>query len=384
MLGRLASLSALSAAPRTVLAAAALLTVGVPGLTLGVEATQGAPSRTGALSYAITDLGTLGGVRSAAWALNTNGDVVGSSTRSDGSQRAYVFREGTMRELPLPGSMASEATGINDVGQIVGVIEKSDATRRGFVYSTIDDVLSVDPVGSSATIPQAINNRGHVTGSLFPFPPDSIQPMRAYLTDGHNGRDLGTLSGGSISVGLGINDRDEVVGWSGLADGHYRAFAYRDGALKDLGGLGGGSSQALWINANGQIVGTADAPGGIAHAFLYGDGRMQDIGGLPGFAFSCAFGINASGQVVGGADQGATVGHAWLWADGSMVDLNERVQANSGWVLMEARAINDPGEIAGNGMIGGQRHAFLLTPETAVEDDVSPDPVGQSAFVMQP
>jgi hypothetical protein len=43
----------------------------------------------------------------------------------------------------------------------------------------------------------------------------------------------------------------------------------------------------------------------------------------------------------------------------------------SGWVLYEAHAINDAGEIVGSGTINGQEHAFLLTPV--------PEP---SAFVL--
>lgn len=38
------------------------------------------------------------------------------------------------------------------------------------------------------------------------------------------------------------------------------------------------------------------------------------------------------------------------------------IPAGSGWVLGEAYAINDAGQIAGYGNIGGEEHAFLLTP----------------------
>jgi hypothetical protein len=49
-----------------------------------------------------------------------------------------------------------------------------------------------------------------------------------------------------------------------------------------------------------------------------------------------------------------------------MRDLNDLIPAGSGWTLTEARAINSSGQIAGTGLIGGERHAFLLTPTSSV------------------
>jgi probable HAF family extracellular repeat protein len=53
-----------------------------------------------------------------------------------------------------------------------------------------------------------------------------------------------------------------------------------------------------------------------------------------------------------------------------MEDLNSLIPANSGWLLKQASAINDAGQIAGYGTIHGETHAFLLTP--------MPEPAGLS------
>ena len=46
-----------------------------------------------------------------------------------------------------------------------------------------------------------------------------------------------------------------------------------------------------------------------------------------------------------------------------MQDLNELVSPSSGWTLQEATAINENGQIVGQGTnASGQTHAFLLTP----------------------
>jgi probable HAF family extracellular repeat protein len=131
--------------------------------------------------------------------------------------------------------------------------------------------------------------------------------------------DLGTL-GGRLSIGHGINSHGQVAGWSLLSDNFSsHAFLY-DGTLHDLGTLGGAFSYGLGINASGQVTGYSNAPG-----FLYN--------------------------------------HAFLHTSGSgMVDLNMLTDPLSGWELTHAYAINDAGQIAGYGQIGGETHAFLLTP----------------------
>ena len=52
--------------------------------------------------------------------------------------------------------------------------------------------------------------------------------------------------------------------------------------------------------------------------------------------------------------------HAFLYREGRMQDLNDLIPSGSGWVLEEARAINDRGQIVGFGTFQGRTRAFLL------------------------
>ena len=72
-------------------------------------------------TYAVTDIGTLGGDTSEAAALNNLGDVVGAAATASGVSHAFLYRNAEMFDLgTLPGGSVSYATGINDRGDIVG------------------------------------------------------------------------------------------------------------------------------------------------------------------------------------------------------------------------------------------------------------------------
>ena len=87
-----------------------------------------------------------------------------------------------------------------------------------------------------------------------------------------------------------------------------------------------------------------------------------DLGTLGAACFPTA--INSFGEVVGISDLPlSTVHRAFLYdSAGVMHDLNDLIPQNSGWVLDHATGINDLGQISGSGTIGGNFHAFLLTP----------------------
>lgn len=82
-----------------------------------------------------------------------------------------------------------------------------------------------------------------------------------------------------------------------------------------------------------------------------------------GGSSSWGLAINNSGTVVGFGTTRANDYHAFISTNGGkMQDLNKLIPQRTGWVLGEADGINDAGRIVGYGTIGGQSHAFLLTP----------------------
>jgi hypothetical protein len=54
--------------------------------------------------------------------------------------------------------------------------------------------------------------------------------------------------------------------------------------------------------------------------------------------------------------------HGFLWTESTgWLDLNDLIPADSGWVIENVSAINNSGQITGQGYIDGEYHAFLLT-----------------------
>ena len=202
----------------------------------------------------------------------------------------------------------------------------------------------------------AINDSGQVVGSANP----STFNHAILWTKTAGLQDLGTLPGGKSSGAFAINKTGQTVGFSTDSGGIEQGFVWtKSTGMVELAPLSGSTStSAVSINNLGQIVGSSNTSSGNLHPVLWSpSGQIQDLGLLSGTS-GYTSGINNLGQVVGGESSGAFI---WTSTAG-MQDLNNLIPAGSGWVLEGATAINDSGQITGQGTIGGAAHAFLLTP----------------------
>ena len=331
-------------------------------------ATPSSAASSYALTYSLTDLGTLEGGRSYALVLNDRGEVAGFAVPPSGYQRAFLYDGTAMRDLGTLGGSLSDAMAINAGGQVVGWAQTLSGETHAFLYdgATMRDLGTL---GGSWSLAVAINAGGQVVGYAFP----ASGGAHAFLYDGATMRDLGTL-GGTGSVAYAINADGQVAGYSLTAVGGPHAFLYDGTAMRDLGTLGGSSSTAVAINASGQVVGHALPPSGGARAFLYDGTAMRDLGTLGG-NHSDALGINAGGQVVGRAETSDGETHGFLYDGTAMRDLNSLLEASGdGWTVIEARAINDAGQIAAIASTPDATfRAVLLTPRITVAIDIKPE-----------
>ena len=168
---------------------------------------------------------------------------------------------------------------------------------------------------------------------------------------------LGTL-GGTQSVAYGINAAGQVVGVSQNSNGAVDPFLRQpNGTMVDLMGTPSTGSADLGNPIPGDgLDNVAIAPTGVGS----GNGNVLNSGlGVT----SCADAINDLGQVVGYSG-----GHAFIATVNSsnvptLIDLNTLISPamQSVWILKEATAINDQGQIVGWGLTRNGEASFELS-----------------------
>ena len=327
------------------------------------------PARAAAPLYTLHDLGTLPGESfSAAWGINSSGQIVGWSGVSP--PRAFVYTEGSgMVALPgLPGQTYTLARGINDAGVVVGggwasgvaelalrwtagvpealgVLETSSEswainesgvaigssptpggalTTRAFIHTDAGGIIDFAPTGNATAYD--VNDRGQVTGTYN---------NGAFLWSPTTGfQFLGSIEGFTYGNGRAVNNAGQVAGFAVSATGNStRVFRYTPGVgIVNLGGVG--ESNVVWgMNSQGDIVGQGQPTSGLKRAFVY-----TDAGGLQA--------------------------------------LNDVIDKAPQWFLLAATDINDAGQIVGWGLdnVSGLQKAYRLDPIPRAGVGGSPTP----------
>lgn len=341
--------------------------------SLFIASTLGAlaiASPTWASSYVLTDLAALGAIEASG--INDSGQVVGIALRADNSSYGFIYANGSMTDLGLPGNYTI-TRGINNAGQSVGYYGGYGgitSPQRAFLYSN-GTAVDIGSLGGGDSLANDINEHGQVVGG---------SNSHAFLYSNGTMTNLGDLGGGE-SGATAINDAGVIVGQSFTKSGEYHAVIYSNGAIQDIGTLGGRLAAALDLNEKGQIVGYSNTLTDSAnHAFLYDNGAMMDLGTLGG-ASSYASAINEKGEIVGYGqifdenNPRYSDFHAFIYKGGSLLDLNTLIDPDLGWILDTATGINESGQIIAHGRRSdGYTGAVLLTPSAV--------PVPASAWLL--
>ncbi len=328
--------------------------------------------------YEIQDLGTLGGLTSAANDINDNGHVVGWAENPTGLRWGFLWIGTQMYSLRHWTNEESETLALsNNLEETCGW-GRSGGNRRALIW-VFDLIADLGTFGGMESVCVDLNN---VAGSAG-WAQNAQGHHRAFREFSYIIEELGTL-GGDNAEAHGINDSWQIAGWSELAPdaGPGRnpvqvtrhACRWWGANILDLGTLGGTDSAAEGINELGQIAGEADTGGSdpeTEHAFLwlpapaYGlNPGMHDLGTLPTMTTSKAWNLNDIGQVVGeSGTPDAAITRAFVWDPVyRMLDLNSHLVTDDDWVLLSARSINTHGQIVGAGLHAGVLRAYLLTP----------------------
>jgi probable HAF family extracellular repeat protein len=318
-------------------------------------------------AYTITDLGTLGGVYSAAYDINNAGQIVGSSTTIASGSGApfvspFIWQDGRMTGLETLGI----AYAINEAGQIAGQASESrepGAASYAFLYG--DKRLNrIGAFGPGRVATMGINDAGQIVGSVA-----SAQGAVAHsgvVWESGASKALPPL--GEVAA---VSNSGQIAGTAADQGKPQAAVLYdqRTGNVQQLGYVNPQfMSVATAINDAGVVAGSGGRSNRAWQAFIWKDGKLTPLPDLGEFRHSMAYAINRDETIVGlvstvsPPDPSPVRKRAVMWREGRAIDLNTLLPPNSGWVLEEARGINDKGQIVGSGTINGQTHAFLLAP----------------------
>jgi probable HAF family extracellular repeat protein len=298
-----------------------------------------------------SDLGTLGGTNSSSnWGeINDFGQIVGFSETAvpdpNGEDicgfgthltcRPFLSQFLRMSALPTVGGNNGQASAINNRGQIVGFAENG----------ALDSTCPANTTNNRVALPVMWEK-----GTAKPLPLVSLD------TDGD---------------AFWINDLGQAVGYSGNCTTALHGVSWKNDIVSTLLDLGNGAI-AQGINNRGQIVGqvgSADGSTFLAAVWQNGaDGPVINIGTAPGDAAAFASGINDRGQVVGSSlDSDFNWSHAFIWQDNVLTDLDTVFPASSNLFPVMGNKINERGQISGMAIVlsgphAGEIHAFLATP----------------------
>ncbi len=257
-------------------------------------------------TYRATDLGTLGGSTSYAYAVSADGGVVvGYNLTAAGHTRAFIHQNGVMTDLGTLGGPGSYARGVSaDGSTIVGHSTDAGGRQRAFVHQG-GVMRDLGTLGGETAMARAVNADGSV---IVGYSADAAGQTRAFRLQNGVMTSLGTLGGDHSSAHAVSADGATVVGESTDARGRKRAFVYKNGLMTDLGTLPGDATSVAWgVSADGQVVVGESSPAdgtGRVRAFRVQNGVMTSLGAL-GSGHGVAFGVSGDGRAAVGFSQNA-------------------------------------------------------------------------------
>lgn len=244
-------------------------------------------------------------------------------------------------DLGTLGGESAFAQGINASGAVVGTSQTAEGSYRAFFLASVGDTIQAAGPADTPSIGLGINDLNEIVG----------ESGRAFRQRGSTIQDLGA------GLASDINNLGQVAGWRNATPEESHATVWdAAGNARDLG-TPGQASYASAINDRGDVAGWITDGAGLPQAVLWAaDGAVIELGTLGG-RYSQALAINETGDVVGLAETAAASAHAFLWRRSTgMVDVDP--DGAFSWAF----GVNDVGQIVGEhvGPTGRQR-AFVWT-----------------------
>jgi hypothetical protein len=272
----------------------------------------------------ITDLGTMGGYRSAAFDINRSGQVAGFYSVVDKGyhEHVYLWEKGAYHELaPGPGSKGYDATTAYNGVYIVRNDVRMNLDRIGYYVWTFADEITLNNNGDVASHLASGSNLSY--SILWKHQGEQID-LNAQFIQCH-------CDTNNVYVPMDMNDSGVISG----CDFHWVVTGY-------FSPLQNRYIPFVWMSPT-----------------VCYDQLECIISELPLASY-----INNKGTITGAYDNSPLTARAVIWEKGSFFPLNDCVVSDTqtSYNLKTAKAINDSGAIAGDGVINNNFTAFLLVP----------------------
>jgi probable HAF family extracellular repeat protein len=310
----------------------------------------------------MTDLGTLG-YDTYGLAINATGQITGYSYTTDEVQypcpkspdyptpkrcfenpnHAFLWSNGTMKDLGTLGGDFSTGVAINRSGEVVGTASTKAGPADAFLWTGGKSLTDI-----GAWTPYGINDAGQAAGECYNASGPCFYSDGA-LTQLPNPTTFPAEGCGAVA----INNISQVLGSCSDTSSNTHVVVWQHGTATDLGTVGPPPPyQGVSVNAFNNldhVVGYHQTSTGAVDGFLLRNGTITDLG-----ANFLPKAINDNDVIVGGE---------MIWSNGTAQNLNTLVPPGSGFTLYDATGINNAGQIVVTGYNAqGYRHAFLLTP----------------------
>jgi uncharacterized membrane protein len=230
-----------------------------------------------------------GNADTGAIGLNARGTLVGTTSPDGVAASAFILdKKGEHTVFNQPGWDDTRARAIGSTGKVTGYSTTADFSDfTGFIYEPKDgSFIDIDFPNSTTIIPQGINGRGDVVGSVgfrpggapggnppgtYAFLRDktgsiALFRINATLTRARGINDAGTITGHVVDLSTGATQG--FVGKLDLQPGLPGVQFLTAPPVELLAAPGVFSTVPQAINSAGTIVGATDDGTGISHGFI--------------------------------------------------------------------------------------------------------------------
>jgi probable HAF family extracellular repeat protein len=268
------------------------------------------------------------------------GGTLSNLQQSDATHYTATFTGAANTDI-TNASVSVTAGSYQDIAGNAGAGGSTTAFTVDTVTPTVAYRLTIlgGPNGANS-IAQGINDAEQVVGYSFSFSGNQLSEQ-AVIWNGTTPTVLNSPSGTTYSVAQGISNAGQVVGYS-QGGNRSSAVIWNGTTPTILNSLGGTYSQAVGINNAGQVVGVSNG-----QAVIWNGTTPTALNSPDGSSY--AAGINNAGQVVGEYDSGNGV---VIW-NSTMPGTTPTVLNSPPGTTISAAGINNAGQVAGN-LNGGE------------------------------